>query len=42
MRLVMFDFDGTLRDKMKADEECIIRSLAEASNFDTIDTGWAE
>jgi hypothetical protein len=42
MRLIPFDSDRTLIDKMKADEKCFVRSLAEVCDFGGVDSGGAE
>lgn len=41
MRLVIFDIDGTLTATMKADEECLVRALAEVCGFGEVDTDWS-
>jgi len=33
MRLILFDFDGTLIQTTKTDEECFVRSLADVCGF---------
>jgi phosphoglycolate phosphatase-like HAD superfamily hydrolase len=41
MHLVIFDIDGTLTQTMKADGECLVRSLADVCGFSDADTNWS-
>lgn len=38
MRLIMFDIDGTLTDRMNVDVPCFVRAFAEVCGFGDIGT----
>jgi len=41
MKLAIFDIDGTLTNTNDVDNECFVKSLAEANAITEIDTDWA-
>ncbi|MEK6279695.1 MAG: HAD family hydrolase [Acidobacteriota bacterium] len=41
MKLAIFDIDGTLTNTNSVDDECFVKSLAEAHAITEIDTDWA-